>query len=168
MRITQPVSDDGLLPYNVVKILGCSDVTVGFEILNHAPTVSKRRYCNKVLVHECITVPSLEPLSLSKVEFLATDDSCYQVFNLFKSSEIVSGIDPTVELQLNDADLVIGILVHFTKSETTCLPLRMVYRINGYDEDNVRVNLAQGNLYVTPCPNSCSDSETSTWVGVDW
>lgn len=166
MRVTQPVDDGQVLPYNVIKIHGCSDVTVGFEILNQRPTVSKRRYCNKVLVHECISVPELEPLALSKVEFLATDDPCYKFFPIFKSSEVVNGDDPTIELQLNGDDLVIGILVSFTKTETAGVPMRMTYRINGYDEDGVRLNLATGNLYITPCP--CSETSNDAWVDVEW
>lgn len=166
MRVTQPVSDGQILPYNVVKILGCTDVTVGFDILNQQPTVSKRRYCNKVLVHECITVPSLEPLALDRVEFLATDDPCYKFFNIFKSSDTVGDTDPTIELQLDEDDLVIGILVNFTKDETRCLPLRMSYRINGYVDDT-RVNLAQGNLYISPCP-CAEDVEPYIWVDVEW
>lgn len=171
MRITPPVSDGQTLPYNVVKIFGCSDTTVGFQILSEVPTVGKRRYCNKVLVHECVTVPELEPLALSRVEFLSTDDSCYKYFNLFKSSDDIGTIASTIDLQLNVDELVIGILVNFTKAETCCLPLRMAYRINAYDEDNVRINLAQGNLYVSPsnsqstCTSGCGDN---LWVDVDW
>lgn len=167
MRVTQPVDDGQVLPYNVIKILGCSDITVGFDILNQAPTVAKRRYCNKVLVHECITVPELEPLALSRVEFLATDDPCYTFFNIVKSSDALGTVSPTVDLQLNDDDLVIGILVNFKKDETGGLPLRMTYRINGYDEDGVKINLAQGNLYVSPCPCS-EETDTSAWIDVEW
>ncbi len=167
MRVTQPVSDGQRLPYNVVKIYGCSDATVGFEILKEQPTVGRRRYCNKVLVHECVTVPELEPLALSRVEFLATADPCYKFFDLVKSSATLGSTAPTVELQLNDDDLVVGILVHFKAKETGCLPIRMTYRINGYDEDDVKMVLAQGNLFVTPC-TSTEAIDKSYWVDVEW
>lgn len=173
MRLTQTTTaNEEVLPYNVIKILGCMDSVVGFEIKTLEPTITKRRYCNKVLVHECVPVPELEPLALDRVEFLATNDPCYRFFNLFKSSDTIGTVEPTITLQYNEDEepLVIGILVNFTKEETCCLPLRMSYRINGYDPDGMRVNLGQGNLNVSPsgCATDCDDCEPVTWVDVDW
>lgn len=165
MRITRPTNEESL-PYNVIKIFGCSDSTVGFDILNQQPTVSKRRYCNKVLVHECVTVPVVDPIDLSKAEFLATDDPCYSFFNIYKSSDTVEDLEPTIELQLNDDDLVIGILVNFKTSETSCVPLQMAYRLYGYSDDT-RILLSQGTLLITPCSNT-DNCNTSVWTGISW
>lgn len=156
------------LPYSTIKVNGCSNNTVGFEFLVNQQQTGKRRYCNKVLVHECVTVPEDSPLDLSKVEFLATSDPCYRTFELFKSSETVAGVEPTVTLQLNVDDLVEGVLVEFLGTETCCQPLRLAYRLYGYVTDSEeRVLLSNGSLYITPC--GCDDCEApQVWVEVDW
>ncbi len=166
MRFTQPVNDDQSLPYGVVKVQGCADVTVGFNILNEEPQVSKRRYCNKVLVHECVSIPVPDPIDLVKAEFMATDDPCYSVFNVFKSSVLIDDIQPTVTLQLNGDNLVIGLLVKFAKTDTCCMPLRMSYRFYGYPpEEGTRILLSQGNLFITPCSCVATTPTGGTSVG---
>lgn len=164
MIITQPTNKE-VIPYGTVKLDGCSETKIGFDFLSEQPSVGRRRYCNKVLVHECVTVPEISPLDLDYIEFLATDDPCYTFFNLYKSSQAIGETAPTIELQY-DEYLVIGLIITFTKEETGCLPLRMTYRINGYDQDGVKMKLAQGNLYVTPCGNS--ESVKSIWVDTEW
>lgn len=168
MRLTRPQSGATTAPpYNIVKINGCADTTIGFDLLDSNPTVSKRRYCNKVLVHECVSVPAVSPLALSKVEFLATSDSCYKFFEVFKSSETVDGVDPSITLELNGDDEVVAIAVSFLTDETCCLPLRMAYRLYGYDPDGVRILLTSGNLLVSPC--DCPDGVTpQIWKEVQW
>lgn len=166
MIYSRPTNAD-LIPYSAVKIDGCSEARLGFDFLSEQPSTSRRRYCNKVLVHECVTVPEVEPLALERVEFLATDDPCYTFFNLFKSSNTVGDTEPTIELQLDEDDLVIGVLINFTREETCCLPLRMSYRLNAYDEDGTKMTLSQGNIYVSPCPMT-ADCERATWVDVEW
>lgn len=166
MRITQQPSENEIVPYTTVKIDGCSDTVIGFQLLAEQPSFHKRRYCNKVLVHECVRVTDVAPLQLDRVEFLATDDPCYGRFNIFKSSDVVNTVDPTIELQLNDDDLVIGILVNFTVEETACQPIRMAFRMNGYDADNTKILLMKGNLLITPCRDT--NCETVTWVDVTW
>jgi len=177
MRVTLPKIEGDNLPYSTLKIQGCTDIDVGFDILDSNPTVSKRRYCNKVLVHECVSVPVVDPMVLERAEFMATADPCYSVFNVFKSSIEIDEVPPTVTLQLNDDDLVIGVIVHFVKTETCCLPLRMSYRLYGYIDADSRVLLANGNLYVTPCSCSsgvpepdgtCVDCGGDYWTDVDW
>lgn len=173
MRIAEPSGESNILPYLNVRLQGCSDTTVGFTFLSEQSVVGKRRYCNKVLVHECLTINEPDPLDLSKVEFIATDDPCYLTFNIFKSSEEVDYIDPTIVIQTNELGEAIGVLVTFTSSEICCLPLRMAYRLYGYVDDyNTRILLANGNLYVTPC--NCSEmGEIPTsggvfWTGITW
>jgi hypothetical protein len=176
MRLTQPSTTGQDVQYSIVKIQGCTDLTLGFDILNQEPRVSKRRYCNKVLVHECVTVPVSDPLPLVKAELMATDDPCYSLFNIFKSSEIVDEVPASITLQLDDADLVIGLIVDFVKTDTCCLPLRMAYRLYGYYADGTRILLSNGNMYVTPC--SCESGSASVggdggcgedyWTSVSW
>lgn len=167
MRYTQPKNTtDQPIGFSTVKIQGCSDVTVGFDILDSAPTVAARRYCNKVLVHECVAVPEILPTELTRVEFMATDDPCYKYFKYFKSSALVDSISPTVTLQLDADDLVIGILVNFSSTETNCAPLRLTYKLWGYPPTGARILLSQGNLFVSPCNNgSCDDS---IWTDINW
>ena len=156
------------LPYSTIKVNGCSNSTVGFQFLDNQPQTGRRRYCNKVLVHECVVVPEDNPMDLSKVEFIATSDPCYRFFEIFKSSVEVAGEDPTVTLQLNDDDLVEGVLVEFTPEETCCLPLRMAYRLYGFDAvSGDRFLLSNGSLYVSPCTcDGCGTNEV--WTEVQW
>lgn len=167
MRITQQSSENEIVPYTTVKIDGCSDTVIGFQLLAEQPSFHKRRYCNKVLVHECLRVTDVAPLQLDRVEFLATEDTCYSRFNIFKSSEESDEIVSTIELQLNDDDLTIGILVSFTAEETTCQPIRMAFKMNGYDEDNNKILLMQGNLLITPCKADDCD-EVGIWEDLNW
>lgn len=167
MRVTQPINDTQPLSFNTIKILGCEDVTVGFQILNLEPTVSKRRYCNKILVHECVEVPSIDPLQLDKVEFLATDDPCYGAFNIYKSSETIQDIPPSITLQLDMSNLTVGILVDFLTDETSRVPIRMTYRLYGYPSSGSRIILTQGNLLISPCNNGENCSE-QIWTGLNW
>ena len=141
-------------------------MTVGFEFLVDRPTVSKRRYCNKVLVHECVGLPEIAPTSLDRVEFIATSDPCYKVFEIYKTSEATDDIDATIEIQLNDDDLAVGAIVSFLSSETCDVSGRMAYKLIGYDEDGVRIILAQGNMYTTPC--ACQECREGFWTNVDW
>jgi hypothetical protein len=167
MRLTQPTGGGQAPPYNVLKIYGCSDTNVGFDLIETMPTVSARRYANKVLVHECVSIPQISPMELLKVEFLATADSCYSRFEVFKSSETVDTVPPSITLTLDDYDLVTSILVSFDKDETCCLPLRLAYRLYGYTDDDSRVLLSNGNLLVTPC--ECPDDiKPVIWKEVQW
>lgn len=166
MRFTQPVNNDPTLIYNTIKIQGCANSTVGFNFLKEEPTVSKRRYCNKVLVHECVTVDVVDPMELDVVELLATDDPCYKLFNIFKSSETVDNIPPTLELQLDTDNKVIGVLASFTTNETCGQPLRLAYKLYGYTEDEEKVLLAVGNLFISPC--ECEGDDPSLWTDVGW
>lgn len=176
MRFSRPTSEWQLLPFTDIKVQGCADATVGFQFLENQPAVAERRYCNKVLVHECIDVPEIDPVALVKAEFMATDDSCYRLFNIFKSSEEVEEVLPTIDIQLNDDDLAVGLLVNFKKTETCCLPLRMSYRLYGYLDSDNRILLSNGNLYVTPCSCSSGVPDAGTvvdcggnfWTDVDW
>ncbi len=168
MRVTLPTGGDKTLPYNSIKIFGCSDTTVAFELLDSKPTVGTRRYCNKVLVHECVSVPQADPMDLEKIEFLATSDSRYKVFEIFKSTVIVDNVAPSIEQELDDDDLTTAISVTFFSNETCCLPLRLTYRLYGYVTDtHERVLLSNGNLLVTPC--ECPEGVTPcTWTECIW
>ena len=169
MRFSQPVNDEPTLLYNTVKIQGCVDSTVGFNLFREEPTVSKRRYCNKILVHECIPAQVSDPIELLRVEFLATDDPCYSQFNIFKSSDEIDSIEPTIELQFDEEDYekVIGVLVHFTISETCCQPLISAYRLYGYTPEDEKILLSNGNLFITPC--TCpEDVVQAEWTDVQW
>jgi hypothetical protein len=173
MRIAEPSGESNLLPYSTVRLQGCSDTTVGFTFLTEQPVVGKRRYCNKVLVHECLTINEPDPIDLTKVEFIATDDPCYLSFNIFKSSEQVDEIAPTIVIQTNELGEAIGVLVTFTNSELCCLPMRMAYRMYGYlDDYTTRILLSNGNLLVSPC--NCSEltedapSGGVVWTGITW
>ncbi len=162
---SQPTKTD-VVPYSTVKIDGCSETMLGFEFISEQPSIGKRRYCNKVLVHECVSVPTEEALDLDKVVLLATNDPCYTYFNYYKSSEQIEDIAPSIELQLNISNLVTGVIITFTKEETTAVPTRLAYRLYGH-KDNTRTLLSQGNLFITPCgnPDNCS---TQIWTGLDW
>lgn len=167
MRYTKPRVNE-TLPYSTVKIQGCSDTNVEFTLLSEQPTVGKRRYCNKVLVHECVNIPADAPLDLTSAEFIATSDNCYKRFEIYKSSLEVDDVNPTITFELNDDDLVTSILVEFNKDETCCLPLRLAYRLYGNiaDTDERRL-LSNGVLYVTPCAwtEDCGQPE---WTDVVW
>jgi hypothetical protein len=172
MRISQPTGDSNLLPYLNIRLQGCSDTIVGFTFLTEQPVVGKRRYCNKVLVHECLTLNEPDPIDLTKIEFIATDDPCYSLFNIFKSSEDIDEIAPTIEIQTNVGGEAIGALITFSKSELCCLPMALAYRLYGYTDVTTRILLANGSLYITPC--NCTElTETPTtsgtvWTGVTW
>lgn len=167
MRVSQTVNNEPTLLYTTVKIQGCVDSTVGFNLLKDEPTVSKRRYCNKILVHECIPANVPDPIELDSVEFLATDDPCYAVFNIYKSSLTVDDISPSIELQLDDDNKTIGVVISFTVDETCGQPLRMAYRLYGYTPADEKILLSNGNLLVTPC--SCPSGVTpSKWTDVRW
>lgn len=167
MRVAQTVNNEPTLLYNTVKIQGCVNSTVGFNLLKEEPAVSKRRYCNKILVHECIPANVPNPMELETVEFLATDDACYNVFNIFKSSVTIDNVAPSIELQLDDDDKVIGVVVSFLVEETCGQPLRLAYRLYGYTPEDEKVLLSNGNLLITPC--SCPSGTTpSTWTDVRW
>lgn len=160
-------TNTGVIPYSTVKIDGCSEAKLGFDFLSEQPSVGKRRYCNKVLVHECVSVPEIAPLELERVELVATDDPCYKFFNIFKSSEEVDSLAASIELQLDDDDKVIGIIITFQISETCCQPLSQAYKLYGFDLDGERILLANGNLVITPCP--CPDGTMPvTWEDIRW
>lgn len=166
MAYSKPTSVD-LVPYSTVKIDGCSEAKLGFDFLSEQPSIGKRRYCNKVLVHECVSVPEIAPLALETVEFLATNDSCYKFFNVYKSSDQIEEIEPTIDLQLNDDDDVIGVIINFSTDEIVGLPLQMAYRLYGVDAEGNRILLSHGNLYTVPCraeENCCP----VLWTGVNW
>lgn len=165
MIYSKPTNVD-IVPYSTVKIDGCSEAKLGFDFLSEQPSIGKRRYCNKVLVHECISVPEISPLELDRVEFLATDDPCYKFFNVYKSSDQIEEIEPAIELQIDEYD-VIGVIITFSAEEIEALPLQMSYRLYGYDPLDNRMILAQGNLYSTPC-GTLEDCKTVTWVGLRW
>lgn len=168
MRITPPTGTGQPLPLNVIKIFGCSDTAVGFELLDSNPSVAARRYCNKVLVHECVSIPQADPMDLEKVEFLATSDSRYKVFEIFKSTVEVDNVDSSIEQELNGGGFTTVIAVTFSANDTCCLPLRLTYRLYGYITDtHERVLLSNGNLLVTPC--ECPEGVAPcTWTDVDW
>jgi hypothetical protein len=170
MRLAQPISEDGqALTYNTLTVPGCNNTTVGFDLLGSEPTVSSRRYCNKILVHECVSVPISSPLVLTKVEFVATDDSLYTEFNIFKTSEASEDMDATIELQPDPDDntKTAGILVNFIVNETCCQPPRMAYKLYGYTDDTTKVLLARGNLFISPC--GCPDDVLpTTFIGIQW
>jgi len=148
MRFSQPTSDGQPFIYSHIKINGCAESIVGFDLLNEAPSISKRRYCNKTLVTECITVPEVAPLDLASAQFIATDDPCYGHLVFDKRT---SGTSPKVSLQLNATPETIGILVDFDAAETCGLPPRMAYKLYGTITGGGNMLLAQGNIYITPC-----------------
>lgn len=180
MRFSQVTTESNLLPYSSIKLNGCSDATIGFEFVSEQSQTGRRRYCNKVLVHECLSVVEADPIELERVEFLATDDSCYRYFNVFKSSEEVDGIPPAITIQVNELGDAIGVIIAFENDDLCCLPLKMAYRMYGYPpsesgdlSDVTRVLLSQGLLYVTYCPCSEVDGTLPTgtgplWTGLNW
>ena len=150
MRYTQPTQPE-ILRYTALRVEGCSDIVIGFNFLKNEPTVSRRRYCNKILVHECVPLDVADPMQLNRVDFMATDDPCYRFFNIFKSSDAINDTDPTIEIQYDGDNLAIGILVRFTARETAGVPLRMAFRMRGYDDSDIPILLSHGTLYITPC-----------------
>lgn len=156
MRYTKPTNVD-LLPYSTVKIDGCSEAKLGFDFLSEQPSIGKRRYCNKVLVHECISVPESEPLDVTKAELLVTSDPCYHFFEIYKATD---DSDESITLQLNGDDLTIGVLIDFTPDDTCGLPQIMAYRLY-VTVDDERILMSQGNFCITPC--CCSDDDDPVW-----
>lgn len=176
MIVSQVTTEVPKLPYSSFRINGCSDSNIEFTLLENLPVTKERRYCNKVLVHECISAPFEAPLPLTKAEFIATSDPCYSTFELFKSSEGQFGIASTITLvptsdESDDSpsgDEEIGsILVQFTEIETCCLPLSMTYKLYGYEDDETKLLLSTGRIYVTPC-TCCGVCSKNYWVDVGW
>lgn len=167
MRISKPDEVDKPIPYTILKVLGCSDQAVGFTLISQQGEVGKRRYCNKVLVHECATVDIPEGMDLDGVEFLATSDPTYQFFEFYKVSEGTADIDPTVELERNDDGAVTHIDVYFAAAETSGMPTTMAYRLYGLlSPTGERVLLANGRLFIPPCgPTNCTQD---LWTEVMW
>lgn len=183
MRYVKPKSED-LLPYSNIKISGCASSNVEFTFLEKVPVTRARRYCNKMLVHECVEVPQEQPLDLDWVEFVATADPCYGFIDIYKtsrddmdsssessddpaSSEESSSSDvisPTIDLVYNIDGLVTNVLVKFTFEDTCCVPMSMAYKLNGYKGETKEL-LSYGRLYVTPCRCCC---EGRLWIGVEW
>lgn len=156
-------TNTGIIPYSTVKIDGCSEAKLGFDFLSEQPSIGKRRYCNKVLVHECVTIPEIEPMDAVKVEFMATSDPCYHFFEIFKTSD---NDDLEIELQLDDDDLTIGVIVNFTGEDTCGLPMTMAYKLYVYLADG-RELVSTGTLCVTNC--CCEDgTNPPLWAGINW
>ena len=163
MRIAQPISTPVEQPYQVAKIQGCANLSLGFSFLNDVQISGRRRYCNKVLVHECVTISELNPVDLQSVEFIATSDACYEYFEFYKTS---TSTPADITIQLNDDDLAVGVLVNFSKEETSAAPMRLVFRLYGIIDD-ARTLLAQGTLYITPC-NNPEYTKKELWTNIDW
>lgn len=180
MRYTKPQQEEQLVPFQTLKIQGGTDATIGFDFLASEPVVGRRRYCNKVLVHECVPAEVLEAIPITKAEFIATSDACYSVFEVYKTSEASDYIEASITLQREDdedpSSDAVGVLVSFAKDETYCLPLRMTYRLYGYYPQGTRIMLSTGTLYVTPTGNAVISSSSPTvvdcggdyWTDVDW
>lgn len=171
MRFSKPQTTERLR-YTSLHINTCSDVSVIFDLLSGAPQVAARRYCNKILVHECVTAVDEAPLDLTNVEFFATSDPCYGLFEFYKQSTEQNGEPATIVLHENEDELVTNIEVTFTKEELCCKPLRMSYRLYGTiaateDEPEERLLLSNGVLYLTPC-QCCGGCSNVTWTEVDW
>lgn len=160
MIITQPTTDSQQLPSVVARIQGCIDTSLDFAFIDQIPTPAARRYANKVLVHECVTVPQATPMDLTQVEFIATSDPCYKYFEIYKTSD-----DGGILLNLNIGGLVDSVTINFLSSETCNLPQRMAFRLYGYDSSG-KILLSIGNLYVAPC--SLEDCNRDLWTGVPW
>lgn len=145
----------------------CTDISVIFDLLEDVPQIAKRRYCNKVLVHECITAPEITGMDLESVDFMATSDPCYGFFEFYKSSLEQNGEAASVIRHINpDTDLVESIEVLFDAEELCCKPVRLTYRLYGNLTEEPRVLLATGNLYIIPC--SCCGCHDEYWTEVEW
>ncbi len=166
MRFTTTTSDVPKLPYSSFRINGCSNSNIEFFLIENLPVTKERRYCNKILVHECISAPFSAPLTLDKAEFLATSDPCYNTFEIFKSSEEVNGQPTSIELIFDETGDTTSVLVQFTDIETCCVPLSMTYKLYGYVGDE-KILLSIGRLYVTPC-SCCGKCGDDYWVDVGW
>lgn len=154
-------------PYTSVHINTCTDVSVVFDLLDNVPQEARRRYCNKVLVHECITAPEVVGLDLESVEFMATSDPCYGFFEFYKSSLEQNSEPPTIILHRNeDTDLVEGIEISFEAEELCCKPVRLTYRLYGNLAEEPRMLLSTGNLFLSPC--QCCGCHVDYWTEVGW
>jgi hypothetical protein len=155
--------------YTSLHLDSCADTSIVFDLLTDVPVNSERRYCNKVLVHECITEPEASPVELDLVEFIATSDPCYRFFEFYKRSDIYEGENPSVVLHDDDdsGDLTSMIEVTFTKEDLCCKPVRLSYRLYAtFTETAERKLISRGVLYITPCSGcDCSDD---LWTDVGW
>lgn len=167
MRFSKATTPAVKLPHTLLKLQSCDDTNVEFTFLDNAPETAARRYCNKILVHECVSVPEPLPINLEDVEFLATGDPCYEVFEVYKVAVTNDVTESSIDIVLNDEDpqLATSVLVKFTKEELCCLPLRMSYRMYGV-VDGARTLLSEGTLYATPCKGADCDREL--WKEVYW
>jgi hypothetical protein len=155
--------------YTSLHLNSCSDTSIVFDLLSDVPVTSERRYCNKVLVHECVTEPQSFPVELTSVEFIATSDPCYKYFEFYKRSDIYQGDQPSVVLHDTDdsAALTEAIEVLFTKEDLCCKPLRLSYRLYAtFTETEERKLISSGLLYITPC-SGCECSDT-LWTDAGW
>jgi hypothetical protein len=106
-------------------------------------------------------------LDLESVDFMATSDPCYGIFEFYKSSLEQNGVAPEITLHRNiDTDLVEGIELSFEAEELCCKPVRLTYRLYGNLTDEPRVLLASGNLYLIPC--QCCGCHVEYWTEVGW
>lgn len=168
MRISRPDPVEQSIPYTTIRVPGCSAQAVGFTLLSEVGQVGKRRYCNKVLVHECVTVDVPQAVEMSNVEFIATSDPSYRYFEFYKSAIVVEGVDPQIELELDDYDAVTHITVLFTAEETSGVSPTMAYKLYGYlSPDGEKVLLAQGRLFIPTC-NLQIDCTKELWTDLAW
>ena len=158
MRFTKPDAPINL-PYSVVKVDGCVNTAIGFTLLKEEAEVNKRRYCNKILVHECIEAVLPDPIELDSVELLATSDPCYKTFEIYKTSPADITLEKDVE------DKVTHISVAFTPEDTVCAPLKLAYRLYGYI-DGGRILLSQGTLNTAPC--TVDVTPVPYWTDLAW
>lgn len=154
-------------PYTSVLIDTCTDVSIVFDLLENVPQETKRRYCNKVLVHECISQPEIQGLDLESVDFMATSDPCYGIFEFYKTSLEQNGEAPSIIRHINeDTDLVESIEIAFKAEELCCKPTRLTYRLYGNIVDEPRILLSSGNLFLIPC--QCCGCHVDYWTEVGW
>lgn len=118
------------------------DTAIGFEFLSEQ-LEPYTQICNETFVNICVGTPTPAPQDITKVEFIATEDVCFKILRVLKTSDDDL---PNVEMQLDDDDKLIGVIIRFFEYETACLPSSMSYRLYGFKSDNTKILLSQGLL----------------------
>lgn len=124
---------------SVYAINKCEDQVIGFEFVTKSKT-AKGKCFNGVPINVCVPVEVSSQVELSEVEFLATDDPCYQNWKITKTEK------PSIEVQYDlNGEYAVGVLVRFFKEDTCCYPSQMAFRLNAID-NKCKYSISRGLL----------------------
>lgn len=117
----------------------CEDQVIGFEFVSKKYN-QQTSCCSSLITHLCAPIEIISPIDIVSAEFQATDDECYKEWIVKKTTV------PSIELQLNQDNKVIGVLVRFFSNETCCYPFQMAFKLFGIDNQGCKYSLSSGLL----------------------